>query len=131
MSNAEVDSTTDFDAWLVDMVRQHGQFTSLIILAEIGDRRVAPLCSSYVHVIGDDMNWQQIKTLFAGSGQRWDGAAFFPTKGRDGGPIDNATARARLAELEAKVREDRMVLNEGHFFDSFGRRIEIEPIADA
>jgi hypothetical protein len=67
--------------------------------------------------------------MFAGSG-RWDGAAFFPTKARDGGPIDNPTARLRLAELEAKVREDRMLLNDGRFFDSLGRHIEIEPLGD-
>ena len=55
--------------------------------------------------------------MFAGSGQSWDGAAFFPTKARNGGPVDNPTARLRLSELEAKVTEDRMILNEGHFFD--------------
>ena len=55
--------------------------------------------------------------MFAGSGQSWNGAAFFPTKARNGGPVDNPTARLRLAELEAKVTEDRMTLNEGHFFD--------------
>jgi hypothetical protein len=71
------------------------------------------------------------RPMFAGSGQRWDGAAFFPTKARNGGPIDNRTARLRLAELETKVREDRMVLNDGHFFDSSGNRIEIEPLIDA
>ena len=39
--------------------------------------------------------------------------------------------RVRLAELEAKVIENRMVLNDGHFFDTHGRRIEIEPVVDA
>jgi len=114
----------------VGMVRQHGEFTALVILTEIGERRVAPLCSTYMHVIGHDVDWAEIKAMFARSGQRWDGAAFFPTKARNGGPIDNATARLRLAELEDKVREDRMVLNDGHFFDSSGNRIEIEPIED-
>jgi hypothetical protein len=69
--------------------------------------------------------------MFTGSGRSWDGAAFFPTKADGGGPVDTATARLRLAELEAKVRQDRMVLNDGHFFDTLGRRIEIEPIADS
>jgi hypothetical protein len=69
--------------------------------------------------------------MFAGSGQSWDGAAFFPTKARNSGPIDNPTARLRLAELEAKVTEDRMTLNDGHFFDTQGRKIKIEPMADA
>jgi hypothetical protein len=132
LSSAERNgSRTDFDEWLAGMVRQHGEFTVLVILTEIAERRVSPLCSTYLHVIGDAADWREIKALFAGSGQRWDGAAFFPTKARDGGRVDGPTARLRLAELEAKVREDRMLLNEGHFFDSLGRRIEIEPIADA
>jgi len=132
LSSAEINGKrTDFDEWLAGMVRQHGEFTALVILTEIGERRVAPLCSTYLHVIGDDVDWAEIKTMFAGSGQRWDGAAFFPTKAHNGGPIDNPTARLRLAELEAKVSEDRMVLNDGHFFDSSGNRIEIELITDA
>ena len=121
---------TEFDAWLADMVRRHGEFTVLVILAQIAERSVAPLCSTYLHVIGDEVDWEEIKIMFAGSGQAWNGAAFFPTKAPNGGPIDNVTARSRLAELEAKVSEDRMTLNEGHFFDALGRRIEIEPIAD-
>jgi hypothetical protein len=121
---------TEFDEWLAGMVREHGEFTVLVILTEIGERSVMPLCSTYLHVIGDEVDWEGIKVMFAGSGQSWDGAAFFPTKGRDGGPIDNPTARLRLAELEAKVTEDRMTLNEGHFFDDAGRKIKIEPMAD-
>jgi hypothetical protein len=121
---------TEFDAWLADMVRQHGEFTVLVILAAIAERKVTPLCSTYLHVIGDEVDWEDITVMFAGSGQDWDGAAFFPTKARNGGAVDNPTARTRLAELEAKVTEDRMILNEGHFFDALGRRIEIEPITE-
>jgi hypothetical protein len=120
---------TEFDDWLAGMVRQHGDFTVLVILTEIGERSVLPLCSTYLHVIGDEADWEDIKVMFAGSGQSWNGAAFFPTKARNGGPIDNPTARLRLAELEAKVTEDRMTLNEGHFFDVEGRKIKIEPMA--
>lgn len=122
---------TEFDTWLESMVRQHGEFTALVILTKIGERSVVPICSTYLHVIGDETDWNEIVVMFAGSGQEWDGAAFFPTKGRNGGPVDNPTARLRLAELEAKVTEDRMILNEGHFFDGRGRRIEIEPLSDA
>lgn len=122
---------TEFDEWIATMVRDHGEFTALVILTQIGERQVEPLCSTYVHVIGDEVDWNDITVMFAGSGQAWSGAAFFPTKGRNGGPIDNPTARVRLAELEAKVTENRMVLNEGHFFDALGRRIKIEPMTDA
>lgn len=122
---------TDFDDWLQSMIAEHREFTALVILAHIGERAVTPLCSTYVHFVGDEVDWDEIGVMFAGSGQAWDGASFFPTKAANGGPIDNPTARQRLAELEAKVTEDRMVLNEGHFFDTYGRRIKIEPIADA
>ena len=122
---------TDFDDWLKTMVRRHGEFSVLVILAQIGARSVTPLCSTYVHVVGDDVSWDDMSVMFAGSGQSWDGAVFFPTKGRNGGPIDNPTARLRLAELEAKVTANRMVLNDGEFFDTLGRRIKIEPMADA
>jgi len=126
-----ISEPTEFDDWLASMVRDHGKFTVLVILAEIGDRSVVPLCSTYLHVIGDAVDWEEITVMFAGSGQSWDGAAFFPTKAANGGPIDNPTARLRLAELEAKVTENRMILNDGHFFDAHGRRIKIDPILDA
>lgn len=122
---------TEFDDWLSSAVRQYGEFTALVILTQIGERSVMPLCSTYLHVIGDEVDWDAIKLMFAGSGQDWNGAAFFPTKARNGGPVDNPTARLRLTELEAKVTEDRMILNEGHFFDSHGRKIKIEPMPDA
>jgi hypothetical protein len=122
---------TEFDDWLTSMVREQGEFTVLVILTEITERRVMPLCSTYFHIIGDEVDWSDITVMFAGSGQTWDGAAFFPTKGPSGGPADNPTARRRLAELEAKVTEDRMILNDGHFFDVKGRRIEIAPAPDA
>jgi hypothetical protein len=121
---------TEFDEWLAGMVRRHGQFTLLVMLAEIGPRSIVPLASTYLHVIGDEVGWDEIKAMFESSGKRWDGAAFFPTKARDGGLVDRQTARVRLAELEAKIKADRMTFNDGHFFDLRGRRIEIEPIAD-
>lgn len=124
-------SRTDFDDWLVDMVHQHGKFTVLVILVEIGERSVVPVCSTYLNVIGDEVDWTDTRALLASSGRHWNGVAFFPTKAEIGGPIDTPTARRRLAELEGKVRADRMTLNEGHFFDSQGRSIKIEPIADA
>jgi len=122
---------TEFDEWLKSMVGRLGEFTVLVILADISERNVTPLCSTYFHIIGDEVDWDEITVMFAGSGQNWNGAAFFPTKADTGGPIDNPTARRRLTELEATVVEDRMILNDGHFFDVQGRKIKIEPLADA
>jgi hypothetical protein len=126
-----ISDRTEFDEWLASMVGQLGEFTVLVVLAEIGERSVTPLCSTYFHIIGDEVDWQDITVMLAGSGQNWSGVAFFPTKANGGGPVDNPTARLRLRELEAKVVENRMILNEGHFFDVEGRKIKIEPLADA
>jgi hypothetical protein len=44
----------------------------------------------------------------------------------DGGPLDNPTARLRLHELESRLDQNPLVLNEGHFFDKWGRRLKVE-----
>lgn len=124
-------SFTEFDTWVGEMVREHSEFTVLVVLTDIGARSVTPLCSTYFHIVGDEVTWEDMTVMFAGSGQSWKGAAFFPTKGRNGGPLDNPTARLRLKELEASVVANRMLLNDGHFFDTDGRRIKVEPETDA
>ena len=116
---------TDFQDWLKQAFDRTGSFTALILLVRIGDLKVTPLASTFLNVIGEDVNWPQMAALLAGSGQPWDGAAFFPVTEADG-PIGNADARARLRTLEARVREDRLVLNEGHLFDLWGRRLKVE-----
>ena len=70
---------TEFDEWLKSMVGRLGEFTVLVILADIRERSVTPLCSTYFHIIGDEVDWDEITVMFAGSGQNWKGAAFFPT----------------------------------------------------
>ena len=116
---------TDFDRWVADEFTETGAFTALVILVEIAEPAVVPLCSTYFNVIGDEFDWGEITVLFAGSGRDWGGACFFPVTGGDG-PLDNPTARLRLRELETRVDENRLVMNEGHFFDKWGRRLEIE-----
>jgi len=120
---------TDFDTWLREEFARTGSFTALAVLVGIGETKVSPLCSTYFNVIGDEIDWSEITVLFAGAGQDWDGASFFPLIGPDGGPLDNPNARLKLRELEARLDDDRLVLNEGHFFDKWGRRMKIEEIA--
>lgn len=115
----------DFDRWIVEEFSVSGAFTVLIVLVQIADTKVEPLCSTYLNVIGDEVDWGEMTVLFAGAGANWSGAAFFPVTGADG-PVDNPTARLRLQALEARVNESRLVLNEGHFFDKWGRRLQIE-----
>ena len=98
------------------------------MLVEITENDVRPRCSTYFNVIGDETNWGEILGLFASANMDWDGAAFFPRTGSDEGPLDDQTARAELRELEGRFAEGPMVLNEGHFFDKWGRRLRVDEI---
>ena len=118
----------DFDYWIVEEFAASGVFTVLIVLVQITEAKVMPLCSTYLNVIGDEVDWSEMTLLFAGAGTDWSGAAFFPVMAPDGGPLDNPAARLRLRELEERVNANRLVLNEGHFFDKWGRQLKIEEI---
>ncbi|TDR84564.1 hypothetical protein [Enterovirga rhinocerotis] len=120
------DGGTQFEAWLAAEFEEGGSFTALIVLVEIGETTVTPLCSTHVNIIGTEVSWGDLVVMFAGAGHDWQGAAFFPRRDRNGRPLDNPTARLLLRELEGRLDEDRLVLNEGHFFDGFGRRMTIE-----
>jgi hypothetical protein len=119
---------TDFDRWIADEFARTGAFTALAVLVEIKDISVTPLCSTYFNVIGDEIDWGEITVLFAGAGAAWDGASFFPVVGPGGGPLDNPNARLRLRELESRLDDDRLVLNEGNFFDKWGRKLKVEQV---
>ena len=127
MSTSDAEDT-DFDRWIAEEFARTGEFTALVVLVAIADTQVTPICSTYLNVIGSDVDWGEITVLFAGSGQDWSGASFFPVTSRGGGPLDNPTARLQLRDLEARIDENRLVLNEGHFFDKWGRRLEIEEV---
>jgi len=122
---------TDFDRWIAAQFAETGAFTAFVLLVGIAGTRVTPLCSTYFNVIGDEIDWGEITVLFAGAGAEWDGASFFPLTAPAGGPLDNPTARLKLRELEARLDDDRLVLNEGHFFDKWGRRLKIEEVQPA
>jgi hypothetical protein len=120
------DDVPEFNDWIVDEFAERGAFTALVVLVEIGERSVTPLASTYLNVVGTEINWLEILALFAGAGVRWDGASFFPVTAPDGGPLDNKAARVGLRAIEARVKAERMALNEGFFFDRQGRRIMVE-----
>lgn len=117
--------STDFDRWIVEEFARSGAFTCFVVLVDISETTVTPLCSTYFNVIGDEVDWNDIVVMFAGSGAEWAGASFFPAAG---GPMDNPTARLRLRELEAHVDGDRLVLNQGHFFDKWGRSLKVDEV---
>jgi len=121
---------TDFDRWIATEFGTSGPFTAFAVLVEIAGSSVVPLCSTYFNVIGDEIDWGEIMVLFAGAGREWDGAAFFPHIATGGGPLDNPSARLQLRGLEERLDDDRLVLNEGHFFDRWGRRMKIEEVEE-
>lgn len=119
---------TDFDAWIAAEFAERGAFTALVVLVDIDETKVTPLFSTFFHVIGDEIDWSEIGTLFSGSGADWDGASFFPATTADGHPLDNSSARRKLQKLKARLDDDRLVLNEGHFFDKWGRKMKVEEV---
>lgn len=119
---------TDFDRWIVEEFEGRGEFTALVMLVGIDGTKVTPLCSTYFNVLGTEIDWAEITVLFADSGQDWRGASFFSATGPDGRPLDNPTARLKLRELEVRLDKDRLVLNEGRFFDKRGQRLKIEEV---
>ncbi len=119
---------TDFEEWITKEFETTGEFTALVVLVDISETKVTPLCTTYFNVIGDEVDWNDIVLMFAGAGADWGGASFFPTLSAHGGPLDNPTARLKLRELEARLDDDRLVLNEGNFFDKWGRRMRIDEI---
>ena len=68
----------EFEQWLAQVFAASGAFTAFVILVEIAGTRVTPLCSTYFNVIGDEVAWSEIVTMFAGSGRDW-GATWAPT----------------------------------------------------
>lgn len=60
------------------------------------------------------------------SGRHGNGVLIEPLAASEGGPVNDASARAALRTLERQVIEDRMTINAGHFFDAWGRGLRIE-----
>jgi hypothetical protein len=116
-----------FDDWVVKEYRRTKGFTALILLVSTADLGVVPLRSTFTHVIGDELNWHQFSMLMRGAGVAWDGVLIMPVSDDNGGPIEDHRAAEELRALEDRVNEDRMVVNEGHFFDTWGRRMKVEP----
>ena len=126
MSTSDTGEVPEFNDWIVSEFEERGAFTALVVLVEIGERSVTPLASTYLNVIGTEVDWLEIQALFAGAGVKWDGASFYPVTAPEGGPLDNTVAREQLREIEARVKAERLALNEGFFFDRRGRRMMVE-----
>lgn len=119
---------SDFEQWLTAQFADTGPFTVFIVLVRIADGEVAPLKSSYAHLIGDEMAWSEMRGLLDGAGTSWDGVAFFVGLGHAGGPLPDAAAARKLKEVEADVKADPLTLNRGLFFDRQGRHLRVDEV---
>jgi hypothetical protein len=119
----------DFEQWLSAQLADTGPFTVFIVLVRIAGDEVVPLKSSYAHLIGDDMAWDEMRALLDGARTAWDGVAFFVGLGHGGGPLPDTAAVRKLKEVEADVRADPLALNRGLLFDREGRHLRIDEIA--
>ena len=120
---------TDFDAWLAEeyAAGDPAGFTVLMLVLKIRKTDVKPLASAFAHVIGDELDWGGMTAILNGSGRKWDAAVFFPRRDREtNGPLDNASAKIWLMELQARIDDDRLVINEGRFFDAWGRAMRVD-----
>ena len=116
---------TPFDLWLGERYREGGAFTMLIVLVRIGELEVDLLRSTHLHVIGDETSWRELTRLFEGAKVPWNGAAFFEAD-PVAGLVEDPNAKLLLSDLVARLHENRLVLNDGHFFDKQGRRLRID-----
>ena len=86
------------------------------------------LSCSYVHVVGSETTWTDMKAMLDASRRKWDAFVIFPESPPGGGPLIDLVAKARLQERIDEVTANRMVLNSGGFFDTRGRAIRIDPV---
>ncbi len=120
--------TFTFDDWVVNEFRRCGGFTALVVLMKFDNMTVLPLRSTFMHIVGTDITWSGLSALLSSAGVRWDAVLFDTLTGEEGGPVEDSAARIALRALEKRVVEDRLVVNEGHFFDQWGRRMIIEEV---
>ncbi|HEY1154594.1 MAG TPA: hypothetical protein VGE73_12135 [Pseudolabrys sp.] len=115
-----------FDDWIVKEYQRTEGFTALIILVSTSNLGVLPLRSTFTHVIGDELDWHHFSLLMRGANVLWDAVLLMPVTDENGGPIEDSKAAEELRLLEDRVNESRLVVNEGHFFDKWGRRMKVE-----
>jgi hypothetical protein len=122
-------TASDFEQWVVAQIADTGPFTLLIVLLRIRESDVVAVKSSYAHVVGDELGWDDMRRLLDSARTSWDGVAFFVGLDTAGGPLADAAAARALREVEADVAADPLALNRGRFFDRSGRHLRIDEVA--
>jgi hypothetical protein len=118
----------EFESWIVEQYAATGGFTALILLLALGGDKVSMISCSYVHVIGDEVRWRDMKSMLDASRRKWDAFVVFAESPPGGGPLIDVVAKARLQERIDEVTVNRMILNDAGFFDTRGRHIRIDPV---
>ena len=122
-------TVSDFEQWVVAQLADTGPFTLLIVLVCIRQSDVVAVKSSYAHLVGDELGWEDMRRLLDSARTPWDGVAFFVGLDTAGGPLADAVAERTLREVEADVAADPLALNRGRFFDRSGRHLRIDEVA--
>lgn len=117
---------SDFEQWLAAQFAETGPFTIFVVLVKISAGEVEPLKSSYAHLIGDKMTWQEMRKLLDSARTPWTGVGFFVGLGHAGGPLPDEAAARKLKEVEADVKADPLAFNRGMFFDREGRHLHVD-----
>jgi hypothetical protein len=118
----------EFESWIVEQYAATGGFTALILLLTLGGDKVSMISCSYVHVIGDEVRWRDMKSMLDASRRKWGAFVVFAESPPGGGPLIDVVAKARLQERIDEVTVNRMILNDAGFFDTRGRHIRIDPV---
>lgn len=121
----------ELERWFAERFAETRGFTALILLLSISNGRISPISCSYVHVIGGEVAWPDMKTMLDAARRRWDGVAIFPETAPGGGPVIDIVAKARLQGRIDEVTVNRMVLNDAGLFDAKGRAFRIDPVEEA
>jgi hypothetical protein len=119
---------TAFDRWLAAILDRDGPFTMFLILMAEEPTTIVPIRSSYVHVIGPDIRWDELVAMIGEADADWHSVAVFAAKAQAGGPMPDVEARQRLASLQAAVIRDRLTVRKGELFDRLGRKLELSPL---
>ncbi len=116
-----------FDTWIRHTFAERtGGFTVLAVLVGIGTSSVTPLRSTWISVVGLDLDWKGLSARFDAGGHDWDGACLAARRRPEGGPLGEPAARAALAALGEALVADRHVLNREFFFNRYGQRVRVE-----
>ncbi len=119
---------TAFDHWLDATLEREGPFTMFLILFEEEPGTIVPIRSSYLHVIGPDIRWDELVDLISEVDTTWHSVGIFAAKAATGGPLPDVAAQQRLGTLQQAVIRDRLTVRKGELFDRLGRRLDLSPL---